>query len=126
MESGQPRSDVESARSRRDDSPLSPRDLRHNFACGLADGSFYSLFTVLQDVNLVVPWLISQLTDSRAVVSAASTIALAGSALPQILVARYVQRSPYRRHYVVRFILLRLLTILPVLRSEERRGGEEC
>jgi MFS family permease len=67
------------------------------------------------DVNLVIPWLLSQLTDSRAIVGLAPTLATVGSSLPQLLAAHYVQRDAYRRRYVVRFSAVRVIALSSML-----------
>ncbi|MBI2940986.1 MAG: hypothetical protein HYY04_11180 [Chloroflexi bacterium] len=98
--------------------PATGRDLRWNFFWGIMDGSFFGIYLVLADVNLVIPWLLSQLTTARAIVGLAPTLTIVGSSLPQLLVARLVQRDPYRRHYVVRFAIVRftaLSLMLPFL-----------
>ena len=86
-----------------------------NFFWGLMDGSVFGIYLVLVDVNLVIPWMLSQLTDSRTIVGLAPTISLVGSALPQLFAARLVQTDPYRKHWVLRFAYLRVLVFLPMV-----------
>ena len=91
------------------------RNLRWNFFWGLLDGAFFGTYLVLIDVNLVIPWLLSQLTDLRWVIGLTPTIATVGSSLPQLFAARFVQREPFRRKYVVGFSVLRLLSLTAML-----------
>jgi hypothetical protein len=91
------------------------RNFSWNFFWGVMDGAFFGVYLVLVDVNLVIPWMLNQLTDSRTMIGLAPTIVLVGSSLPQLFAARLVQSDPYRKHWVVRFALLRVLVYSPML-----------
>jgi hypothetical protein len=58
--------------------------LHLNLFWGVMDGSIFGVYLVLADVNLVIPWMLSQMTESRTIIGLAPTIVLVGSALPQL------------------------------------------
>jgi len=74
----------------------------------VTDGAFFGTYLVLADVNLVLPWLLSQLTTTKWIIGLPPILTMAGSALPQIVVAHFVRRFRYRQKVVVVSTALRL------------------
>jgi hypothetical protein len=87
--------------TRPDGRTFAERHLVRNFSLGITDGAFFGLYLVLADVNLVMPWLLSQLTTSSWIIGLPPILTMAGSSLPQIIAAHFVQRRAYRQNVVV-------------------------
>ena len=49
------------------------RDASRSFPCGLMNGAFLGIYLVLVYVNLVISWVLSQLTNSRTIIGLAPT-----------------------------------------------------
>ena len=106
--------------------PTADSNLRWNFSFGIADGAFFGLFLVLADVNLVMPWLLSQLTSAKWIIGLPPILMMVGASLPQILAAHFVQRYPYRRKVILGVSAIRVsffVLMLPFLFWEI--GGPE-
>jgi MFS family permease len=91
------------------------RGVSRNFLYGVLDGSFFGVYQVLVDVNLVIPWMLSQLTESRTIIGLAPTIVLVCSSLPQLVAAWLVQTDTHRKRWVLGFAVVRLLVFVPML-----------
>jgi MFS family permease len=70
---------------------------RWNFLSLIVDGSFFSLGIAFLESNTIFPALISQLTSSSVLIGLVSTIRNAGYLLPQLFVAAYAERLPYKK-----------------------------
>ena len=70
---------------------------RWNFFSLVLDGSFFSMGIAFLESNTIFPALISQLTDNSVLIGLVSTIRNAGYLLPQLFVAGFAERLPYKK-----------------------------
>ena len=91
------------------------RNLRWNFSFGVADGAFFGLYLVFADVNLILPWLLSQLTTANWIIGLPPILMAVGGSLPQLVAAHLVQRYPSRRQVVLAFSTVRLVLLVLML-----------
>lgn len=80
---------------------------RRNFILGVCNGVFYVTGMAFTSATVVLPWYVSQLTQSNVLIGILPALHLGGWALPQLLLINYMQRQPrklkfYRRSAVVR------------------------
>ncbi len=76
--------------------------LRHNLTVNILEGTCYWIGVAFYSYQTVLPLFVSKLTGSP---FALGLIAMAGNSgwlLPQIFTARWVQRTPVKKHIVVR------------------------
>ena len=95
--------------------PYAERHLVRNFTLGVTDGAFFGTYLVLSDVNLVMPWLLSQLTTAKWIIGLPPILTMVGSALPQIVVAHQIQPFRYRQRVVVVATAIRLTLMAMML-----------
>jgi hypothetical protein len=76
-----------------DISPAAQKHLRRNTIFGILNGVFYRISETMMDSTLVIPWFLSQLTDSTFIIGLVSPIRTGGWYLPQLLTSGYVQRQ---------------------------------
>ena len=77
-------------------SPEAWRYQRSNFRWGVANGIVFSAGDALSSAGIVVPWIISRISDSNLLVGIAPAIATAGGLLPQLFIAGRVQHLPLK------------------------------
>ncbi len=99
---------------------------RRNFILGVMNGVFYVTGMAFTSATVVLPWYVSQLTESNVIIGILPAMQLGGWALPQLLLINYMQRQPrklkfYRRSAVVRSCCWGLLAVT-VLLAPERAG----
>ncbi len=63
---------------------------------GVLNGATYRLSLSLVDGSIVLPWFVSQVTDSRVVIGLLVAIQTGGWFLPQLFLSTYMQRQPRR------------------------------
>ncbi len=92
--------------------------LRHNFIVNIVEGAFYWIGTAFYSYQTVLPLFVSKLTDSPYPLGLLAMLGNSGWLLPQLFTARWVQRTPVKKHIVVRvgffserlpFVLLALI-----------------
>ncbi len=96
---------------------LRQRYLRHNLTVNVVEGACYWIGVAFYSYQTVLPLFVSKFTTSP---FALGVIAMAGNSgwlLPQLFTARWVQRTPWKKHIVVRigFFSERLPIILLAL-----------
>lgn len=85
---------------------------RWNFRSLVIDGSFFSIGIAFLESNTIFPALISQLTQNSVLIGLVSTIRNAGYLLPQLVVAGYAERLPYKKPFLMINGLINRLSIL--------------
>lgn len=70
---------------------------RWNFASLVFDGVFFAVGAAFIEANTLLPSLVSLLTANSVVIGLASTIRNAGYLLPQLFVAGYAERLPFKK-----------------------------
>ena len=90
------------------------------------NGVFYVTGMAFTSATVVLPWYVSQLTESNVIIGILPAMQLGGWALPQLLLINYMQRQRrklkyYRRSAVVRSTCWGLLAVT-VLLAPERAG----
>src|SRR4051794_10713199 len=75
-------------------SPEAWRYQRRNFRFGVANGVSFSAGDALGSPSIVIPWVVSHLSDSNTLVGLGPAISTAGSLLPQLFIASRVQHLP--------------------------------
>lgn len=93
------------------------KDARFNFIVGLLNGIIFTFGMAFMDPTTVLPVFIKRYTSSDTVVGLASALHRAGWHLPQLFVARYLERKPYKlgvylRANIVRMSLIWLFVLL--------------
>ena len=83
-----------------------------NFRSFVIDGSFFSIGIAFLESNTIFPALISQLTQNSILIGLVSTIRNAGYLLPQLLVAGYAERLPYKKPFLMINGLVSRLSVL--------------
>ena len=83
-----------------------------NFRSLVIDGSFFSIGIAFLESNTIFPALISQLTQNSVLIGLVSTIRNAGYLLPQLLVAGYAERLPYKKPFLMINGLVSRLSVL--------------
>ena len=73
------------------------RTTKWNFFSFVFDGAFFSMGIAFLESNTIFPALISQLTSNSVLIGLMSTIRNAGYLLPQLIVAGYAERLPYKK-----------------------------
>ena len=99
---------------------------RRNFICGVLNGVFYATGMAFTSATVVLPWYVSQLTQSNMLIGILPALQLGGWALPQLLLINYMQRQRqklkfYRRSALVRstcWALLAAVTLVAPGRAE--------
>jgi len=92
--------------------PSAVPHLRRNFALGLFNGSFYILAETLVDPVLVLTWFLARLSASNLLIGLVVPLRDAGWFLPQLFVAPYQARLPYKLPIYSVVALLRSLAWL--------------
>ena len=87
-------------RSRADMSETMDKTTRWNFASFVLDGSCFSIGSAFLEPNTLLPALISSLTNNSVIIGLSSTIRNAGYLLPQLFVAGYAERLPYKKPFL--------------------------
>jgi MFS family permease len=77
------------------------QDLRWNFAVNLWDEIFIMLGISLVSRETVMPVLVAQLTDSKLALGLIPAIFSLGMYLPQLLIANFSERLPYKKGFVM-------------------------
>ena len=96
--------------------PTAQKHFRWNFLMGLFNGIAFNVAETMIDSSLVLPWFISQLTNSNFLIGLSGPIRNAGWFLPQLLVSGDVQRRQrklviYQAFAIVRGLSFGLLTL---------------
>lgn len=84
-------------RPRQDFSAGMDKTTRWNFASLVLDGVCFAIGAAFLEANTLLPSLVSLLTANSVVIGLASTIRNAGYLLPQLLVAGYAERLPFKK-----------------------------
>lgn len=71
-----------------------------NFMSLILDGSLFSMGVAFLETNTIFPALISQLTQNSVLIGLVSTIRNAGYLLPQLFVAGYAERLPFKKPFL--------------------------
>jgi len=93
-------------------------DMKHknndkwNFGSLILDGSMFSMGIAFLESNTIFPALISQLTTNNVIIGLVSTIRNAGYLLPQLFVAGYAERLPYKKPFLMINGLINRLAVL--------------
>ncbi len=82
--------------------PEVQRHLRHNLIVNVVEGAFYWIGVSFYSYQTVLPLFVSKLTESPFALGLIATAGNSGWLLPQIFTARWVQRTPVKKHIVVR------------------------
>ncbi len=82
---------------KQDFSPAMDKATRWNFKALLFDGSFFSIGAAFLEANTLFPAFVSLLTKNSVLIGLVSSIRNAGYLLPQLLVAGYAERLPYKK-----------------------------
>ena len=93
---------------------------RRNFILGVMNGVFYTTGMAFTSATVVLPWYVSQLTQSNVLIGILPALQLGGWALPQLLLINFMlhrrQRLRYyRRGAVVRSSCWALLVVVVLL-----------
>lgn len=83
---------------------------RRNFFSALWHGAFLALGTALTQPTTVVAAFVADLTGSTIWVGGLSTVLTVAAALPQLLVARWIERRPRKMPYLMLAIYLRVVS----------------
>jgi len=86
--------------------------LRRNFAVGVVNGALYIVAESLIDPALVLTWFLARLSASNLLIGLVVPLRDAGWFLPQLLVAHYLARLPYKLPTYTAVSLLRSLAWL--------------
>ena len=84
-------------------------NVRYNYTLGIVNGSLFMFGIAFINPLTVLPVFIKYFTTSDFVVGIASSLWRAGWLLPQLLVAGYVEKIPYKRGIYLRMNGIRLL-----------------
>ncbi len=100
-------------RPRQDFSAGMDKTTRWNFASLVLDGVCFAIGAAFLEANTLLPSLVSLLTSNSIYIGLASTIRNAGYLLPQLFVAGYAERLPYKKPLLrVNGIINRLSVLL--------------
>lgn len=103
-------------RPRQDFSAGMDKTTRWNFASLVLDGVCFAIGAAFLEANTLLPSLVSLLTANSVVIGLASTIRNAGYLLPQLLVAGYAERLPFKKPLLrINGIINRLSVLLMAL-----------
>lgn len=86
-----------SFQQKQDFTPAMDKATRWNFNALLFDGSFFSIGAAFLEANTLFPAFVSLLTRNSVLIGLVSSIRNAGYLLPQLLVAGYAERLPYKK-----------------------------
>ena len=80
---------------------------RRNFILGVLNGVSYSTGMAFTSATVVLPWYVSQLTQSNVLIGILPAMQMGGWALPQLLLINYMQRQRYKLKYYQRSAVVR-------------------
>lgn len=87
-----------------------PKNYIWNFTMGLVHGVFFSLGMAFSDPYSVLPLFMSAFTKSKLLIGLMSSIIQSGSSLPQLFVARKMQRLEYGKPILLKALWIRWLS----------------
>jgi hypothetical protein len=87
------------------------KDARFNFTVGLLNGIIFTFGMAFMDATTVLPVFIKRYTSSDTIVGLASALHRAGWHLPQLFVASYLERKPYKLRVYLRANIIRMCLI---------------
>ncbi len=83
---------------------------RRNFILGVLNGVLFTVGVAFTNPTVVLPWYVSQLTQSNVLIGILPALQLGGWALPQLLFTSFLQRRRHRLRYYRRGAAVRSTT----------------
>ena len=88
------------------------RDLKHNIICNLADGGIFGLAVGLASYSTVIPLFVATMTDSAVLIGLIPAIHNMGWQLPQLLVAKRINKMGKVKPHVLFMTIQERIPIL--------------
>ena len=88
------------------------RDLKHNIICNLADGGIFGLAVGLASYSTVIPLFVATMTDSAVLIGLIPAIHNMGWQLPQLLVAKRINKMGRVKPHVLFMTIQERIPIL--------------
>lgn len=91
------------------------RHYKHNSIAVMIENALFSVIRLATSPYIFLPYYLSRLTDSAMLIGLIPAVFVLGFALPQLSVARFLQRIQYRKRILVLSSLVQRLCILGLL-----------